>query len=134
MGVASVVHAEAALARRRASVSGNPAGGEAKAGDLADAALDDESGSNPLNTDVLRRPGTQELLVAMRRMRRKREAPPRKLTDAQKRAKEVALQDKLDLSQRMYLLRKRCGVEVDMEQARELVGQRLEIYFVDEAR
>ena len=70
----------------------------------------------------------------MRRMRRKRDAPPRKLTEAERKAKEVRLQDKLDRSQRMYLMRKKCGVEVDMEQARELVGQRLEIYFVEEGR
>ena len=31
-------------------------------------------------------------------------------------------------------LSQKCGVEVDMEQARELVGQRLEIYFVEEGR
>jgi hypothetical protein len=56
------------------------------------------------------------------------------LSEEDKKTKEVALQDKLDRSNRRYLLRKRCGVEVDMEQARELVGQKLEIYFVSEAR
>ena len=67
-------------------------------------------------------------------MRKKREAPVRKLTDFEKRKKELVLTEKLEKSERKYLLRKRCGVEVDMEQARELVGQRLEIYFASEAR
>jgi hypothetical protein len=102
--------------------------------DLFAAGLDDEGGSTPFNTDVLRRPAERELLLQMKKMRRKREMPPKKLTEDEKKVKEALLQEKLDRSKRAYLLRKRCGVEVDMEQARELVGQRLEIYFVQEAR
>ena len=106
--------------------------------DLFAAGLDDEDGSTPYNTDVLMRPHERDLLLALRKMRAKREGKAkrskRKLTEEERRRKEVALQDKLDRSERTYLLRKRCGIEIDMEQARELVGQRLEIYFSNEAR
>ena len=104
--------------------------------DLFAAGLDDENGSTPFNTDVLRRPAERDLLNAMKQIRKKREmrAKKKKLTEKERKKKEIIIQDKLDKSLRKYLLRKRCGVEVDMEQARELVGQRLEIYFASEAR
>ena len=41
---------------------------------------------------------------------------------------------KLARSERAYKIRKQRGTKVDVDMARELLGQRLEIYFEDEAR
>ena len=37
--------------------------------------------------------------------------------------------DKLRASKRAFIMRKRRGIQVDLEMARELVGSRLELYF-----
>jgi hypothetical protein len=81
------------------------------------------------------RPQTADLVFALKSMRRARERRrSMKISENQKRYKESQLEKKLRASQRAFIMRKRRGIQVDLEMARELVGSRLEIYFTEEQR
>ena len=103
-----------------------------------DGYVDSESSEDSAEIDhdpSIPRPQTADLVYALKRMRRERERRRHmKLSENQKRYNEQKLDKKLKASKKAFIMRKRRGIQVDLEMARELVGSRLEIYFSDEQR
>ena len=94
---------------------------------------EDDEMSNEMKNNL--RPQTADLVQALKNMRRARERKKRlKVSEIQKKYKESRLAKKIKQSKRAFIMRKRRGIQVDLEMARELVGSRLELYFQEEQR
>ena len=95
----------------------------------------DEDSSHLANAGQYARPQTADLVQALKSMRRARERKKHmKVSESKKKYDAYKLDKKLRASKRAFIMRKRRGIQVDLEMARELVGSRLELYFQEEER
>ena len=95
----------------------------------------DEDSSHLANAGQYARPQTADLVQALKSMRRARERKKHmKVSESKKKYDAYRLDKKLRASKRAFIMRKRRGIQVDLEMARELVGSRLELYFQEEER